>query len=66
MATDLENLQTARSNLLAALATNGHKRDYTIDGQQVSNSELWDRLEKVNAQISAIEGPFELIDRGCT
>lgn len=66
MATDLENLQTARSNLLEALALHGHKRTYMIDGQKVNNGELWDRLEKLNAAIAATQGPIEEVDEGVT
>lgn len=56
MATDLENLIATRSALLAAMATGAGKPDYTINGQSVSWSSLWDRLEKTNAMIAAIEG----------
>lgn len=66
MATDLELLQTAKSNLLSALATHGHKRSYNIDGQQVSYSDLWDRLEKLDKAIASAQGPFEIADQGVT
>jgi hypothetical protein len=66
MATDIENMQTARSNLLAALALHGAKRNYSIDGQQVSSGELWDRLEKLNAALAGIQGPIEVIDQAVT
>lgn len=66
MPTDLENLQTARSNLYAALAEHGHKRNYVIDGQTVSNGELWDRIEKLDKAIAAAQGPFEDLVQGVT
>lgn len=66
MATDLENLQTAKSNLLAALAEHGHKRNYSIDGQSVTSGELWDRLAKIDAAMAAIQGPFEHSSEGQT
>lgn len=66
MATDLELLTTARTNLLTALAEHGHKRNYSIDGQTFNTGELWDRLEKVNSQIAAIQGPFEDVTQGVT
>jgi hypothetical protein len=66
MATDLENLQTAKSNLLARLAEVGHKRNYTIDGQTFDTGELWKRLKMIDEAIASSQGPFELIDRGNT
>lgn len=59
MATAAENIITARNNLLAALAEHGHKRRIVIDGYSVDSGELWDRLAKLNAQLAAIEGPYE-------
>lgn len=66
MATDLENLQTAKSNLLAAMAANAGKPDYTINGQSVSWSSIWQRLGIINSQIAALEGPTELETEGQT
>ena len=66
MATDLENLMTARSNLLEALAQHGHKRNYTVDGQTFDTGELWDRLKKMNEQIAAAGGQFEDVVQGVT
>ena len=66
MPTDLENLTTARSNLYAALAEHGHKRSYTIDGQTVSNGDLWDRIAKLDEAIAGAQGPVEVVDQGVT
>ena len=60
MPTDLENLQTARSAILTALAANAGKPNYSIDGQQVSYDSLLDRLAKIDALIAAQEGYFEV------
>ena len=60
MATDAENLAAAKSALLATLAANGHKPNYSIDGQSVSWGELWDRIKKIDEALAATEGPFEL------
>lgn len=65
-AADIANLVTARSNLYAALASHGHKRSYSIDGQQVSYGDLWDRIKQLNEAIQQAQGPFELVDRGVT
>lgn len=63
-ATDLNNLLTIRSNLLAQLATNGIKPSYNIDGRQVSWGELKDWLAEINASIQAMQGPVEVISEG--
>lgn len=60
MATYLENLQTARDTLAAALATNAGKPNYSIDGQSVTWGELMDRLAKLDAAIAAGQGPIEV------
>lgn len=60
MATDAENLAAAKSALLAALAANAGKPNYTIDGQSVTHGELFDRLAKIDEALAAIGGPFEL------
>lgn len=65
MATDLELLQTARTAILTAMATNAGKPDYSIDGQSVSYSSLFTRLTQLNDQIAAIQGPLEEISEGC-
>ena len=59
MATDLENLNTAKSAILTQLAAHAGTPDYSADGRSVSWGSLLDRLEKINAQIAAIEGPWE-------
>ncbi len=59
MATDLENLKTARSLIIAKLATHADKPTYSVDGQSVDWGSLTDRLDKINAQIAAAEGPWE-------
>lgn len=54
MATDLENMQTIRSNILAALAdlTANPKPDYMVDGQRV----LWSSMrESLNRDLESIE-----------
>lgn len=66
MPTDLDLLLTARTSLLAALATGAGKPDYTIDGQSVSYGSLIDRLAKLNAAIAVLEGPIELDTQGST
>lgn len=66
MATDLENLQAAKSNLLAALAQHGHKRNYSIDGQTVTYGELWDRIKKIDEAMASVQGPFEHASTGET
>ena len=59
MATYLENLQTARETLAAALATNAGRVNYTIDGETLNFGELCDRLAKLDAAITAAQGPYE-------
>ena len=65
---DLDNLLTRRSNILAELAamtstSNGGKPSYTIDGQQVDHvayrKSLYDELRELNQQITILQGPFE-------
>lgn len=62
--TDLERLEEIRTSILEALRTKGAKVNYNIDGQSVSYDSLFDRLDKINAQIAAINGPVELITEG--
>lgn len=68
MATDLENLNTTRSAILTELAAITTDRlSYSVDGQSSESKrmQLLQQLALVNSQISsAIEGPFEIIDRG--
>ncbi|HEY2250715.1 MAG TPA: hypothetical protein VGH74_06625 [Planctomycetaceae bacterium] len=65
---DLANLLTRRSNIIAELAAmtstaNGGKPSYTIDGQQVDHvayrKSLYDELRELNLQITILQGPFE-------
>lgn len=60
MATDAQNLASAKSALLVALAANAGKPNYTIDGQTVTWGEMFDRLDKIDKALAATEGPFEL------
>lgn len=64
MATDLELLVAARTQLLTVLSTQAGRLNYNIDGQQVSADSLFDRLEKLNAAIAAIGGPIEIETQG--
>ncbi len=66
--TDLANLLTRRSNIIAELAAmtstaNGGKPSYSIDGQQVDHvayrKSLYDELRELNQQITILQGPFE-------
>jgi len=66
MATDLENLNTIRSNILAKLASESSspKASYSIDGQSVDYNgwyqAMWSQLQQVNKQINSAGGPFEV------
>lgn len=70
MATDLENLLTIRSNLLAALAdiSANPKPTYSINGQSVSHNEhrrsLLEEVKSINALIVQADGPYEEIHEG--
>ena len=73
MATDLNNLLTARSNILAALAasTLNPQPSYTISGGQSVDwngyrTSLNAQLQTINEQIAAIEGPWEIAVRAMT
>ena len=57
---DLALLIQARTAILTALAANAGKPDYSVDGQTVKYSDLVDRLDKINQQITALQGPFEV------
>lgn len=75
MATDLENLETARSNVLAQIAAltdstgtpgsgAGALPNKSGDGINVDHNSyearLWARLEKIEARMALIQGPFEI------
>ncbi len=70
MATDLQNLQTRRSAVLAELAALSPTRTYSIDGQSVDHdryrASLLDEAAQLNALIAALAGPIELKSRGVT
>lgn len=75
MASDLDNLLTRRSNIVAELAaiapaTSGGKPSYSIDGQHVDHTayrmSLYQELELLDRQIAALRGPFETTVRGST
>ena len=70
MATDLENLLTYRSNLLAELAALDPQASYRIDGQAVDHNgyrrSLEEALERIEKRITALEGPVERELRGTT
>ena len=72
---DLEDLLTRRSNVIAELAamtstSSGGKPSYTIDGQQVDHvayrKSLYDELAELNRQITALQGPFEELGQATT
>lgn len=66
MATDAEMLATIKSQLLARITeiTAQPKPNYTIDGQTISwqsyLDSLWDKVEKVEAQITSASGSFQV------
>jgi hypothetical protein len=62
--TDLQRLLNIRTAILTALETHGAKPSYVIDGQTVNWDSLFDRLDKINAQIAALQGPVEEISEG--
>lgn len=72
MPSDLENLQTARSNIAANLAaiTASPKPNYTIDGQTVSWQALFDsyvnQIKNLDVLIAGEGGPFEIASEGRT
>ena len=70
MATDLENLLTYRSQVLAELASLDPKASYRIDGQEVDHNgyrrSLEEALERIEKRIAALEGPVERGMRGLT
>ena len=66
MATDAENLRTARSNFIAKLAevSASPKPSYIVNGQQFSWTEFYTFLTQQIAQIdnliAAEDGPYEV------
>lgn len=75
MPTALEQLETARANVLAQIAeltdsngtpsgTAGSLPNKTGDGIQLNHdgyeARLWARLESIEARIAVIQGPFEI------
>lgn len=68
---DLDQLRTIRTNLLARLAemTTSPKPNYSLDGESYAWADLFERymrqLEAVNALLAGQE-PFEFHSRGCT
>jgi hypothetical protein len=72
---DLDNLLTRRSNVIAELAAmnaaaSGGKPSYSIDGQQVDHvayrKSLYEELAQLNHQIALLQGPCERQSRGVT
>jgi hypothetical protein len=72
---DLDNLLTRRSNVIAELAAmtstaSGGKPSYTIDGQSVDHvayrKSLYDELAELNRQITILQGPFEVQGQAVT
>lgn len=66
MATDLENLQTIRTNLISALVTQSAspQPSYNIDGQAMSWNEYRQSLLTQIGQLDALIGaeePFEIV-----
>ncbi|MFN0051075.1 MAG: hypothetical protein ACKV0T_02730 [Planctomycetales bacterium] len=75
MPTDLENLRTRRSNILAELAAlspaaSGGKPTYSLDGQHVDHTRyrmsLYEELAAIDRQIALLQPPFEVVARGRT
>ena len=75
MPTDLDNLLTRRSNVIAELAAmnsaaGGGKPSYRIDGQEVDHvayrKSLYDELAMLNRQITILQGPFEQLGQAVT
>jgi hypothetical protein len=75
MPTDLENLLTRRSNILAELAAlsssaSGGKPTYSLDGQQVDHTQyrlsLYEELAAIDRQLVTLQPPFEERTRAVT
>ena len=68
MATDIQNIATIKSNLLAALATESAnpKPSYSIDGQNVDwngyRASLLKQIADLDAILAAAGGPWEVAD----
>lgn len=63
-ASDLALLLLARTNVLQAMADGAGKVSYTIDGQSVQWNDLFTRLQSINAQVQALQGPVEQVTEG--
>jgi hypothetical protein len=75
VATDLQNLATRKSAILAELAAitstaNGGKPTYNIDGQMVDHTQyrlsLYEELEAIDRRIAAADGPSENVLQAVT
>jgi hypothetical protein len=75
MPTDLENLLTRRTTILAELAAltpsaSGGKPTYSLDGQHVDHTRyrlsLYEELAAIDRQLVTLQGPFEERSRGIT
>lgn len=75
MATDLENLQTRKSAILAELAAlstsaAGGLPNSTGPGTHIDHvgyrKSLYEELKMINEQIAASEGPWEVESQGIT
>lgn len=70
MASDLQNLETTLSNLIRvrAEASADPKPSYTVNGQQFDwvgyYKWLSEEIDKVQAQIATIDGPYEVVVEG--
>ena len=60
MASDIDNLLTARSALYAALASQAGKPNYTIDGQTVDRESIFRQIDYINAAINQAQGPVQV------
>jgi hypothetical protein len=67
VATDLENLNTTRSAILAELALITTDRlSYSVDGQsgESKRMQLLRQLAEINKLIEATQGPYEVVSEG--
>ncbi len=71
MATDIENLKTIKSNILASVVeyTANPKPSYILDGQEVEWTEWFEammqRVKEIDELIAA-EEPYEIMSQGVT